>query len=995
MLRKIDYQRIVSPTERRMQAGDAIVWRGDVGPRGASSGIPYTFDTSTAMADPGAGLLRLNHASTASATAIALDDTSAALGNPSVAAWLSAMALSTNAVKGTLTLVARDTPSIFAIYHVAAVSADVGWKQADVTYVDGAGVFTAGLACQVMFDRDGNAGVDGDVYATAGDVAAILGADSGFQSLVAGAAGGGNQQYVGAESVESKSYVPGGLKRLTSGANVGALQIKLPLTTADTGQWVTFWIDCYNYSPQASCSFLISAYIYVNAGSPTWVSPTVRQIGGDRRHPVTLGNDGTNRCIQIGDLTYNWGYPIFRVRDVSGNTGANWTTLTTTAWVLTVTASALASVYQTVYDGVGGAIADNGALGNDTTTNLNDHVKFGGFWNKHFYTGAPNLPSAGLWQVEYQRSSDTYGVQVAWPGYNNTSAPQIRRVTAGTWGSWKALAWADDPISDDRLSFTVSAFAKNVLDDPDASTWRATVGAISQADGDARWAKLSGAAFTGAVSMASSLDVTGTFWGHGACHFGYGTAGAALVYVGYNRSAAGQATLFLYADNAAPTSPSATIARSAGTNAAFTITQTGTGGINLVPGSGGLKRDGYTILDINNRPDGTQALALAGADASQRSWKATDLKDAARHWARVLPDFVAVTEAGATGDGSTLETATIQAVIDSMSKGTVFLPPGSYLVDSLVLKEGVALRGAPGGSSILKANSNAINLLTMSASSGTKAHVDIADLKFNGNGKTNVTAVYLDGASSGNRISYVKLAKLHVIDCNEGLHLFYCANNTIDDCFVTGTAFGVHLHMCADTDVFGTKVQNGSNAGFYIAGGAGAYDEGVRLIGCSTNGQQIGLWVNGQDWGIANGCSFTTSAGGSGIFQSATNWSITGSEFAVAGGTPAAAGINIDSSCSDFTVTGNKIQLCTYGIFSAGARINVIGNALKANSNVDIYLNATTKSVINNNICDSTGVAWSILEAGAADYNNAQGNTGNGLFTKVGTNSQFANNLTY
>lgn len=986
MLRKIDYQRIVSPTERRMQAGDAIVWRGDVGPRGASSGIPYTFDTSTAMADPGAGLLRLNHASTASATAIALDDTSAALGNPSVAAWLSAMALSTNAVKGTLTLVARDTPSIFAIYHVAAVSADAGWKRADVTYVDGAGVFTAGLACQVMFDRDGNAGVDGDVYATAGDVAAILGADSGFQSLVAGAAGGGNQQYVGAENVESKSYVPGGLKRLTGATNVGALQIKLPLTTATTGQWVIFWVDCYNYSPQASCSFLISAYIYVNAGSPTWVSPTVRQFGGDRRHPVTLGNDGTNRCIQIGDLTYNWGYPIFRVRDISGNLGPNWTTLTTTAWVLTVTASALSNIYQTIYDGSSSGVAEVGSS-NDITSDLNALVKFGGFWNKLLETGASNLPVAGGWNVEYHRSSDTYGTQIAWPGYSNANAPYLRRMNGGTWSSWKALAWADDYV-------------------PKA-----------------------GGTFAGAVSINTTLTVTGSLYAAGVTnHLGYQANSDVGVYLGYNRSAAGQASFYLYADNTAPTTPSTSIARSAGTNAAFTITQTGTGGINLVPGSGGLRRDGNTVLDANNRPDGTQALAqagvdtslrtwaathlfdavvahgpsqgtqalaLAGADASQRSWKATDLKDAARHWARVQSDFVAVTEAGATGDGSTLETATIQAVIDSMSKGTVFLPPGSYLVDSLVLKEGVALRGAPGGSSILKANSNAINLLTMSAASGTKTHVDIADLKFNGNGKTNVTAVYLDGASSGNRISYVKLAKLHVIDCNEGLHLFYCANNTIDDCFVTGTAYGVHLDMCADSDVFKTKVQNGSNAGFYIVGGAGAYDEGVRLIGCSTNGQQIGLWVNGQDWGIANGCSFTTSAGGSGIFQSATNWSITGSEFAVAGGTPAAAGINIDSSCSDFTVTGNKIQLCTYGIISAGTRIGITGNAFKANSNVDIYLNGATKSAINGNVCDSTGVAWSILEAGAADYNNAQGNTGNGLFTKVGTNSQFANNLTY
>ena len=374
--------------------------------------------------------------------------------------------------------------------------------------------------------------------------------------------------------------------------------------------------------------------------------------------------------------------------------------------------------------------------------------------------------------------------------------------------------------------------------------------------------------------------------------------------------------------------------------------------------------------------------AISQADGDARYVRKSD-------WVDAVNDFAA------TGDGVTDDTAAIQAAIDSLSAGVVYIPSGTYLVDSLTLKETVAIRGANDGSTILKARSNSINMLTMSASSATKTHVDISNIKFNGNSKTSVTAVYLNGVSSSNRISYVRIKDLHVTGCNEGLHLYYCANTNITDCFVTNTAYGVHLDMCADTDVVATKVQNGSNAGFYIVGGGGAYDEGVRLVGCSTNGQQVGLWVNGQDWGIAEGCSFTTSSGGSGIFQSATNWSITGSEFAVAGGTPAAAGINIDSSCSDFTVTGNKIQLCTYGIISAGTRIGITGNAFKANSNVDIYLNGATKSAINGNVCDSTGVAWSILEAGAADYNNIIGNTVNGTVTIVGANSQAANNLTY
>lgn len=357
--------------------------------------------------------------------------------------------------------------------------------------------------------------------------------------------------------------------------------------------------------------------------------------------------------------------------------------------------------------------------------------------------------------------------------------------------------------------------------------------------------------------------------------------------------------------------------------------------------------------------------------------------------------FVNVMDYGAAGDGTTDDTSILQSAINSLTTGVVYFPPGNYLMDSVTLKEGVAIRGAGDGSSLLKARSNSINMLTMAASSATKTHVDIRDLKFNGNSKTNVTPIYLDGVSSSNRISYVRLKGLHVTGCNEGLHLYYCANTNIDQCFVTGTAFGIHLDMCADTDVFGSKVQNGSNAGFYIVGGAGAYDEGVRLIGCSTNGQQIGLWVSGQDWGIANGCSFTTAPGGAALFQSTTNWKINGGEYAVGGGTPAAAGITLDASCSDFTIAGAQIAANTYGLIAGGTRHAITGNNFRANSNVDIYLNGTTKSVVSGNVCDSTGVAWSILEAGAADYNNILGNTVNGTVTKVGANSLTSNNLTY
>lgn len=171
--------------------------------------------------------------------------------------------------------------------------------------------------------------------------------------------------------------------------------------------------------------------------------------------------------------------------------------------------------------------------------------------------------------------------------------------------------------------------------------------------------------------------------------------------------------------------------------------------------------------------------------------------------------------------------------------------------------------------------------------------------------------------------------------------------------------------------------------------------EGERLIGCSTNGQKVGLWVSGQDWGSAAGCSFTTAENGAAIFQSVTNWELTGGEYAVAGATPAAAGINIDSSCSDFTIVGVRAALNTYGILVAGTRHTLSGNNCRANSNVDIYINNATKLSVTSNVCDSTGVAWSILEAGTANYNAIGLNVTNGTVTVVGANSAASNNIVY
>jgi len=122
----------------------------------AAFALGYTFSTTTTMADPGTGIIRLNHATLASVTAIAIDD----LDNNSVdqSAYVISWDDSTNTNKGTLRL--RQGVAD-ATYTITALTDNVGWSQLAVTYVTGSGTFANATESFIGFSRSGDKGVNG------------------------------------------------------------------------------------------------------------------------------------------------------------------------------------------------------------------------------------------------------------------------------------------------------------------------------------------------------------------------------------------------------------------------------------------------------------------------------------------------------------------------------------------------------------------------------------------------------------------------------------------------------------------------------------------------------------------------------------------------------------------------------------------------------------------------------------------------------------------
>lgn len=158
----------------------------------SSVAINWKFDNSTDMADPGQGDLRLNHATLASVTAIAVSKDTAETGNPDVSDYVVTWDDSTNtALRGTIILRKRTAPATFAIYSVTGTVTDnTDWLQIAVTHVVSNGALSNTDDLYVQFLRTGNAG--GGLTDVVNDLTPQLGGFLDPNSKYIGMAKGGN-----------------------------------------------------------------------------------------------------------------------------------------------------------------------------------------------------------------------------------------------------------------------------------------------------------------------------------------------------------------------------------------------------------------------------------------------------------------------------------------------------------------------------------------------------------------------------------------------------------------------------------------------------------------------------------------------------------------------------------------------------------------------------------------------------------------------------------
>lgn len=217
-----------------------------------------------------------------------------------------------------------------------------------------------------------------------------------------------------------------------------------------------------------------------------------------------------------------------------------------------------------------------------------------------------------------------------------------------------------------------------------------------------------------------------------------------------------------------------------------------------------------------------------------------------------------VLDFGAKGDGTTDDTAAIQAAINAA--GCVFLPEGTYKISAaLQLKSKTKLMGA-GWTSVIKVDAAAATRfipILVNVTAGTEG-IMISDLAVDGSGKGQLDAGLIQiNASRGFVVERVKVynggtpaeaspSGVNGITASAGSLGGIGSTGVIRDCYIEATTkAGINI----STEAYGVLVEgnrvlnctgNGVTPGIQVAGGLNTRIIGNHVSGCQGSGILIG-----------------------------------------------------------------------------------------------------------------------------------------------------------
>lgn len=408
---------------------------------------------------------------------------------------------------------------------------------------------------------------------------------------------------------------------------------------------------------------------------------------------------------------------------------------------------------------------------------------------------------------------------------------------------------------------------------------------------------------------------------------------------------------------------------------AYRFLITDANGVTIFPAQDGV----YDFAQVQLAASGGSALVgfiQAGAGAVARTAQAK------------MRETFSVTDFGAVGDGTTDDTAAIQACLDAVPDatidgggGAVFFPRGTYIVtDTLEPKPHTHLYGEGIGISTLEIPDNCVNTsFTMLYMNGgppvlgelPMRYVTLSDLSLNGNDNNNGS-----GTQSGikyRRSQYCAIERVEVraFKSNAITYSWATGEDINSSCTLSHSLIRdcnddhIVIQNSTNIDIIDNIIRTGSgNAIVFSSDPSGRikicnneFNQPAKSgVLCIASNATISVQIQGN---LFYSCNSTQTDRGAVHATSVTAWDISGNSFYNLLG----SGIIIDSN--NGVVTNNYVYKCgRYGIYASSAtRMSIRGNTVidasqgTTNTYDGIYATVSASQITGNMVTDTNGAA--------------------------------------
>jgi len=375
---------------------------------------------------------------------------------------------------------------------------------------------------------------------------------------------------------------------------------------------------------------------------------------------------------------------------------------------------------------------------------------------------------------------------------------------------------------------------------------------------------------------------------------------------------------------------------------------------------------------------------------------------------------------GATGDGTTDDSVAIQDAIDSISSGTVFFPPKTFIAEGIVPKNNVTLVGY--GAELKLPDAPTTNLIHY-YSENQLTDFNIIGLRFNAGIDTTHDLVHIEDPTPNAPAKTWYMSTVRDCTFLNGKRGIYCSvpgSTKVKGCYFDGCDVGMEWeqeHFYISDSVFWTNrigiylPTNGNH--FSIVNGVFAHctEYGIKgtffessINGCSFIDNQLGAIV-----GISihrnriSACRFLASLYGIQLTNSKYN-TVVGCQFSDGSSTLNIVDqtqlIAIDIAGTNNVISNNVITDYYIGINCRASYNLVNGNEIYLVTGNGINVAGSNDSILNNRIEQSVGIGISVLGATFYDteisgnYIYLSGREGV-IFDAVGTGGKITNNTIF